>query len=294
MRTSIFSKNIQKTSVLFLSISAFILSMLLFTSCSETETLELETLETDDATLIAQIVQAKTVTVEASSLPITTKTAFNEDLADSYITNVAFAENLGYKVSLKTDNVSREELESEVFFSIRGEKLEDTNERRRKRRQKCFEFVFPIDFIMADDSSITLNSKKDWTLIREWYAENEDITERPQLVFPVDVTLEDGTVQTLLDTDELAVIKDSCKKGKDKRKCFKLVLPVSFTMEDATVIEVTERKEFKLLREWHKANPDSTTKPSLNFPVVIIYKDASTATINDATEMAAAKDNCKL
>ena len=111
-------------------------------------------------------------------------------------------------------------------FAKNGKQLADDNEKRKKRRHKCFQFVFPIDFIMPDDSSITLNSKEDWSLIRDWYDANPNTTDRPEFVFPVDITLEDGTVQTLIDRDELKVVKDSCKKGKDKRKCFKLVLPV--------------------------------------------------------------------
>ena len=290
MRTSISAKKIQKVSVLFLSISAFILSVLLFTSCSETETVEAIA---DDATLISQIESANTITVDASSLPAATASVFNGDLADSFITNVELASGLGYEVSLSTDNASREDVTSSVFFSTQGKQLADTNEKRAKKRSKCFEFVFPVDFIMPDDTSITLTSKDDWTLIREWYTANPDATERPELVFPVDVTLEDGTVQTLIDSDELATVKDSCKKGKNKRKCYKLVLPVSFTMADASVIEVTERADFKLLREWCKANPDATEKASLNYPVDVIYRDDTTATINDATEMQSAREACK-
>ena len=226
-------------------------------------------------------------------MPSATQNALNGDLADSYVQNVQLASGLGFKVSLKTDNESRAESSSDVFFSEQGRQLNDNREKAKKRRHKCFQFVFPVDFIMPDDSSITLTEKADWVLIREWYTANPDVKERPELVFPVDVTLEDGTVQTLIDRDELKEIKDSCKKGKDKRKCFKLVLPVSFTMPDATVINVAERADFKLLREWHKANPTIKEKGSLNYPVDIMYRDATTATINDATEMRTAKQGWK-
>ncbi len=289
MKTTISKESILKSSILFLTVSAFILSALLFTSCSDSDGLEVSS----DINLIEQIEAASKTTVEASSLPSATASAFNGDLADSYATNAQLASGLGFKVSVITDNESRSEETSEVFFSLEGRQLADTNERRTKRRNKCFEFVYPIDFIMPDNSSITLNSKDDWGLIREWYDANVDVNERPELVFPVDVTLEDGTIQTLLDRDELIAIKDSCKKGKNKRKCFKLVLPVTFTMPDASVIEVNERADFKLLREWHKANPDVTEKGSVNFPVDIMYRDQTTATVNDQTEFDAAKDSCK-
>ncbi|MEO9569740.1 MAG: hypothetical protein ABJH82_03705 [Polaribacter sp.] len=290
MRTSFSKENILKSGVLFLSISAFILTAILFISCSDSE--RLETIAADDETLITQIESASTIIVESSSLPAAASTVLNSDFADSYVTEINFAEALGYKVSLNTDDASKEEVDSDVFFSKTGKQLADANQKRTKRRNKCFSFVFPIDFIMPDDSSITLNSYDDWTLIRDWYEVNTDVTERPELLYPVDVTLEDGTIQTLIDSDELYAVKDSCKKGKDKRKCFKLVLPVSFTMEDATVIEVAIRKDFKLLREWRKANTDATIKPILNFPLDIIYKDGTTVTLADQTEYNTAKEAC--
>ena len=125
---------------------------------------------------------------------------------------------------------------------------------------------------MPDDSSITLNSKEDWSLVKDWYEANPNATERPELVFPVDITLkEDGSTQTLIDIDELKAVKQNCRADKDKRKCFRLVLPVSFTMPDNSIITVNERSDFKLVREWHKANPDVNEKGALNFPVDIEY-----------------------
>lgn len=289
MKTTISKDNVLKSSILFFTISAFILSALLFTSCSDSEGVEV----TDDTTLIEKIESASKTTVESTRLPSATSSTFNGEFADSYIQKVELAAGLGFKVSIGTHDASKEEIDSDVFFSTQGRQLNDTSEKRTRRRNKCFEFVFPIDFIMADNSSITLNSKEDWTLIKTWYEENPDVTERPELVFPVDVTLkEDGSIQTLIDVDELKAVKNSCKRGKDKRKCFKLVLPVSFTMEDGSVIEVAKRGDFKKLRRWRKQNPDATVKPALNFPVDIQYRDKTTATINDQTEYEAAKESC--
>ncbi len=280
---------ISRGSILFLSISLFILSTLLVTSCSESEGIEFS----DDTALIEKIESASKITVNTSDLPSATTSVFNGDLADSFIEIAQLASGLGYKIAIITDNVSREESKSNVFFSVQGKQLNDTNDKRKRRRYKCFEFVYPVDLIMPDNTAIILNSKEDWSLKKAWYEANPDATERPELVFPLDVTLEDGSVQTLIDSDELKTIKDSCRKGKDKRKCFKLVFPVRFTMEDASVIEVTERADFKLLREWKKSNPDATVRPALNYPADIIYKDDTVETINDAIEMQTAKDDCR-
>jgi hypothetical protein len=289
MKTTISKDNVLKSSILFFTITAFVLSVLLFTSCSDSEGVEV----TDDTSLIEKIESASKTSVEAASLPSATASTFNGELADSYIQKVDLAQGLGFKVSIGTDDVTKEEIDSDVFFTIQGRQLIDTSEKRTRRRKKCFEFVFPIDFIMPDNSSITLNSKQDWGLIKTWYEENPDFSVRPEIVFPIDVTLkEDGSTQTLIDIDELKAVKNSCKKGKDKRKCFKLVLPVSFTMEDGSVIEVAKRGDFIKLRRWKKQNPDATVKPALNFPVDIQYRDKTTATINDQTEYEAAKESC--
>jgi hypothetical protein len=285
MKTPIFRNRILKSSILFFALSTFV-----FTSCSDSEMPD--TMAADDTALITQIENAAKVTVASNSLPVESKTVFNGELADSYVANVQLAAGLGYKVAVVTDNASKEEATSDVYFSLKGKYLADTNAKRMKRRHKCFDFVYPIEFLMPDDSSITLASKEEWSLIKDWYDLNPDATERPELLFPVDITLEDGTLQTLLDSSELDAIKDSCKKGKDKRKCFKLVLPVSFTMPDATVIDITERADFRLLREWHKANPNATEKGSLNFPVDVEYKDGTKGTLNEETEFDAAKDAC--
>jgi hypothetical protein len=290
MKTVIFSKRIFKSSILFFTASVFILSALVLTSCSDSDMSN--EMAIDETVLIEKIEKAVKIAVTEASLPVAVETTFRADLVDSYFASAELAVGLGYKVAIATDNESKEEATSDVYFSLKGKYLADTNAKRTKRRHKCFVFVYPIDFIMPDDSSITLTSKGDWSLLKAWYTINPDTKERPRLLFPIDVTLEDGTIQTLIDRTELVTLKDSCKKGKDKRKCFKLVLPVSFTMPDATVINVTEKADFKLLREWHKANPKATSKESLIFPLDIEFKDGTTKTVNDQTEFNAAKDAC--
>ncbi len=294
---------ISKKSILFLSITAFVLS-LTFSSCSDSEEaittadetvqiIEEVATEAEDAVLITSIENSAKTTVAAANLPEPAKTVLATEFADSYVQKAQLATDLGYVVTITTDNESRTEETSDVLFSKKGRKLKDNREKAKKRRNKCFQFVFPVDFIMPDASTITLNSKEDWTLIREWYKANTEVKERPELVFPVNVTLEDDTTQTLIDREELKAIKDSCKQGKDKRKCFKLVLPVSFTTPDSTVITVNERADFKLVRAYRKANPRSKKRAQLNFPVDIMYTDDTTATIANAQQLQRAKQSCK-
>jgi len=290
MRTSISKQSIFKPGKVLYTIIGFFFSVLVLTSCSDSD--GMNGLEIDDTALIDEIESATRVSVASTSLPSATETALRGDFADSYIVEVELAKDLGYKVLLETDNESRVEAKSEVYFSTKGKLLKDLKEKRIRKRYKCFQFVFPIDFIMPDTTSITLNSKEEWIMIKDWYVANKGVKKRPEFVFPVDITIEDGTLQTLIDRGDLRRMKDSCKKGKDKRKCFKLILPVVYTMQDGTVIEVKERADFKLLRAWHKANPTVKEKAVLNFPIDIEYKDGTSATINDQKAFEAAKDAC--
>jgi len=290
MRTSIPKQSIFKSSKVLYTIIGFFFSVLVLTSCSDSD--GMYGLEIEDTALIDEIESATRVSVASTSLPSATETALRGDFADSYIVEVELAKDLGYKVLLETDNESRVEAKSEVYFSTKGKLLKDLKEKRIRKRYKCFQFVFPVDFIMPDTTSITLNSKDEWIMIKDWYVANKGVKKRPELVFPVDITIEDGTLQTLIDKGDLRRMKDSCKKGKDKRKCFKLILPVVYTMQDGTIIEVKERADFKLLRAWHKANPTVKEKGVLNFPIDIEYKDGTSATINDQKAFEVAKDAC--
>ena len=289
MKITISKESILKSRILFLNFVSFILAALFLASCSNSEGMA----GTDDTVLIAKIENAKKTTIEAASLPSTIVAVFDTDLRDSFIERAELAVRFGFKISIATDNIAREEGASAVFFNEKGRQLKDNRSKEKSKRNKCFEFVFPIDFIMPDATVITLTEKADWLLIKEWYTENSDATERATIVFPVDVTLEDGTVQTLLDSADLKEVKGACKKGKDKRKCFRLVLPVSFTMPDASIITVTERADFKLVKAWYKENTGIKEKGVLNYPLEIVYKDDTRGTINNQDEWQEAKEACK-
>ena len=289
MKITISKKNILNTRAVFLNFAVCMLSALFFVSCSDSEGL----VGTDDTALILKIESATKTTIAASSLPLATVNTFNTDLLDSFIERAELATGIGFKVFITTDNISREEEKSEVFFNVKGRKLTDKRSKAKRRRNKCFEFVFPIDFIMPDATVIALTEKADWLLVKAWYEANSSVKERATIVFPLEVTLEDGTVQTLLDIVDLKEVKDSCKKRKDKRKCFRLLLPVSYTMPDASIITVAERADFRLVRAWYKENTATKEKGVLNYPLDILYKDDSTVIINNGSELQAAKDACK-
>ena len=264
---------------------------LIVVSCSNDS--EVNTLSIDHTALINKIELASKEIIDLSNLPSTAKMVLDQDFADSSIESIQFAKGLGYKVSLYTNDESIKESKSDLFFSSKGEKLDDVNVERKAKRQRCFEFVFPIDFLMPDDTVITLNNNTEWSLVREWYKSNSGVKKLPSLSFPVNIRLQDGTIQTLLDRTDLTEVKDACKLNQPNRKCFELKLPVSFTMPDSTVIVVSNRTDYIKIRRWHLAHPRVLKKPTINFPINIKFKDGSEKEIANMAELADAKSNCK-
>ena len=82
--------------------------------------------------------------------------------------------------------------------------------------KKCFEFIYPITFIMPDGEEIELLDRDDWAAIKAWYEANPDSEEKPELEFPVDVIYKDGTVVTVNSQDEIHALRKKCK-GEGKR-----------------------------------------------------------------------------
>ena len=74
----------------------------------------------------------------------------------------------------------------------------------------CFQFIYPISFILPDGSEITINLEEDWDKLDLWYEENEDSDEEPEIVYPFDVILDDDEVITITDDEDLEDLKDYC------------------------------------------------------------------------------------
>ena len=139
-------------------------------SCSNDS--EMNIISTDDTALINKIELASKEIIDVLNLPVSAKMVIEQDFADSYVESIQFAKGLGFKISLNTNDESITESKSVLFFSSKGKKLDNINVEKNAKRQRCFQFVFPIDFLMPDESIITLNDNTEWSLVREWYKTN--------------------------------------------------------------------------------------------------------------------------
>ena len=79
----------------------------------------------------------------------------------------------------------------------------------QKNNEECFEFIYPISFVLPDGSEITINSDEDWDKIDLWYEENKDSEEEPEIVYPFDVIVE-GEIITVNGEEDLDPLKEVC------------------------------------------------------------------------------------
>ena len=124
----------------------------------------------------------------------------------------------------------------------------------RRKRGKCFEFVYPITFILPDGSTITVEEAKDKQQIRDWYEANPDVTEKPAIRFPIDITLSDGTTTTIDNEEEFDAIRKDCHENRPGRgkRCFEFVYPITFVVEDGSTITIDDKNNWQALKDWIK------------------------------------------
>lgn len=169
----------------------------------------------------------------------------------------------------------------------------------------CYELVFPITIVFADETSAEVES---YEALREtlysWKQNHPDVTGRPKLAFPIEVLDEDGEIISVANIEELRALGRLCGRNFFRRNgprghrnrpmaCFKLVFPVTIAFPDGTTADADDRKEMKTLaREWRAANGRGADHPELVFPVTVEYEDGSTAVANSREELRALKDEC--
>lgn len=286
-------KPMKKLKLLF----AFIALILVAFACDPEN--EIAPTELSDTELIEAIQSASDLQeISQENLPNEANTTLSQEYSESFLSQVQIAPSLGYAVTMRQETGAMAGRGENVYFDLNGRRLDPDNEGVHKRRPKnrrkkgCFEIVYPVSFVMPDASLITLESKKDRALIKDWYEANPDIEEEPSLFFPVDFTLEDGSTQTINSEAELETLMDICDDRHHKR-CFEFVYPFSLTMPDASTITLNSKEDRKLVKEWYEANPDTDEDPEFVYPISVTLEDGTTQTINDETELDALIENCE-
>ena len=97
-----------------------------------------------------------------------------------------------------------------VYLECRYDKMKERNE---IHRQKCFNLVYPIFFIMPDGSSLVINNDENgWGDLKTWYQENAGFNEeKPEFQYPVDVVIQDDQILTINSEAEMIELKNECR-----------------------------------------------------------------------------------
>lgn len=202
---------------------------------------------------------------------------------------------LVFPVTVTYGDITEEIANKEALDAILEECKNDLRDRiaekreEKKEERKCFALAFPHTLTLPDGSSVTINSEEDKTQVREWYAANPDVKEKPALNFPVTIVYQDGTETAISSEEEL---KEASKECREEKRCFTLAFPHAVTLPDGSTITINSDEDKTSVREWYAANPGTREKPALVFPITIVYQDGSEATVNSEEELKAAKEAC--
>ncbi|MBC8400410.1 MAG: hypothetical protein ISR95_07475 [Candidatus Marinimicrobia bacterium] len=86
---------------------------------------------------------------------------------------------------------------------------------RDDRDRKCFDLIYPVNFIMPDGSTITVDDREGWLDVKAWYIDHPDSDARPELQYPVDIIYRDGTTVTVNTTNEMQAARADCGQDGD-------------------------------------------------------------------------------
>ena len=177
----------------------------------------------------------------------------------------------------------------------------------RDRDETCFYLVYPVTYVMPDGSTISVTSDDEdgWSDLKDWYEENEDSEDKPELQYPVDIvveTEEGSSTVTINGEEEMAAAKRECHTEWEEdwdedyeRDCFEYVLPVTFLMPDGSTITVEDEEGWYSLRVWYEENRGYEEEPSIQYPIDISQETEEgliTVTLTSGEEMEEVYSEC--
>lgn len=244
--------------------------------------------EAYDDELIMQIQNATNkIEIEYNDLPTNIISTIENLYSTQTFLSELSATGLGYELT-HSDIDTDESSFKKIYFNLEGRKLISKRD-YEKRDRKCFELVYPVTFIMPDESNITISNNEDWEEMKDWYDENPDSEERPNLQYPVDIIYEDGNSVTINNEDEMIEVKSSCID------CMELIYPVTFILPDETTVTVENNSDegWEELKNWYEENPNIEFDWNLQYPVDIQLEDSTITTVNSLSEIEILKQGCE-
>ena len=151
------------------------------------------TLKMPDSTLIAIETNDGKAAVKAwhESYP-----EVNEKGVFVFPINILFREN-----RMKIND--QDELKS-IFDKCRDEK------RRDRKKEYCFEVVYPYTLLMPDGTLITLESKNDRKAVKAWHENHPEVKEKGIFIFPIVLEYPEGDKVEINSEEDFEDVKKDC------------------------------------------------------------------------------------
>ena len=148
----------------------------------------------------------------------------------------------------------------------------------QKSNEECFEFIYPISFVLSNESEITINNDEDWDKIDLWYEENYDVEDGPEIEYPFSISMDGSIFEVKNDVDFLELIYliiTFCGDYEEdyEEECFEFVYPISFVLPDGSEITINNDEDWDKIDLWYEENKDSEEEPEIVYPFDVIVEN---------------------
>lgn len=207
----------------------------------------------------------------------------------------------------------------ELTDDLVDEALYSVQDRGGLGKYGCYELVFPVEFTLPDDTTVSANSYEDIkTALRTYFQANGgpgkhgygkgkrgNFFRLVDFTYPISVIDEDGAVITVNSQSELRDLRAACGggsfgnhghhgHGQHGLSCFTINFPITIEFPDGTTQEVSDRKDIRTaIRTWKQNNPGVSGHPSIVFPITVtMTADSTEVVVNSKDELRQLKKDC--
>lgn len=275
---------------------------LLAVSCNKEDTIspEVATTELEEAIVdkakIDRIKNADNkVIINKNQLPKKSKDILKKKYPSSSVNRTYSVTDQGFEVMLfqEQQNLTNRTL-SPVYFNNSGvQLLSDESELEANGAVElealCFEYVYPITFLLPGGDTLIVAKDEDWQKLDQWYDNHQETKAFPEIKFPVNIVFWDGTQGSITNREVEETLIEECTKAiaeviqilptpenqvfppyeKLTQSCFNYdyVYPITFDLPEGGQIVLENASDWNLLDQWYEKNIEIEIFPALVYPV---------------------------
>lgn len=164
---------------------------------------------------------------------------------------------------------------------------------------ECFTMNYPINVDVPGQGEVAVNSEEElWDIIVEYFEDDEDAEEYPEIVFPISVTLANGTTQQVADDEALCDLYHECYGDDDwddddyddwdEELCFDFAYPINLSDGNGNTVSVNSEEDWEEVFE----NGGDYDYFEIQFPINVVLEDGTTQEITDEEALEELYEDC--